>query len=92
VFHVYFVKVGPNLMGQEPGRLGPPMGIISTTRPVVVSQREVDMKCCTRTGQAHVEDASLLFETFGGAQRHIRRDHSIGSVEDVDSLPLEALG
>ena len=41
------------------------MGIISTTEPVVISQWEVDMKRFTRTGQRHVEDASLFFETFG---------------------------
>ena len=50
--------------GQESGRLCPPMGIISTTGPVVISQREVDMKRFTRTSQGHVEHASLFFETF----------------------------
>jgi hypothetical protein len=64
VFNIYFVKLRPNLSGQESGRLCPPMGIISTTGPVVISQRQVDMKRFARTGQGHVEDASLFFETF----------------------------
>ena len=62
--NIYFVKLRPNLSGQESGRLGPPMGIISATGPVVIAQRHVDVQRFARTGQGHVEDASLFFETF----------------------------
>ncbi len=41
------------------------MGIVSTTRPVVIPQRRVDMKRFTRPGQGHVEDPTLFLETFG---------------------------
>src|ERR1700733_11333299 len=64
VFDRYFVTLRPYPRRQESGRLCPPVGIISTTRPVVISQRHVDMKRFTRTGQRHIEDASLFFETF----------------------------
>lgn len=92
MFNIDLVKPRPNLRRQESGRLCPSMGIISTTEPMVISQREVDMKRSTRTGQRHVEDASLFFETFRRSQCHIRRHHSVGSVEEVYSLPFEALG
>jgi hypothetical protein len=64
MFDLYFFKPGANLSGQESGRLRPPVGIISATGPVVVAQRHIDMKCCARTGQGHVEDAAFFFETF----------------------------
>ena len=64
MFHVYLLTLRPNLNGQESGRLCPPMGIISTTGPVVISQRHVDMERVARTSQGHVEDAPLFFETF----------------------------
>ena len=64
VINIHFVEPRPNPRGQESGRLCPPMGVISTTGPVVVSQRPVDMKRCARTSQSHVEDTSLFFETF----------------------------
>jgi hypothetical protein len=40
------------------------MGIISTAGPVVISQRQVDVKRFAGTGQGHVEDASFFFKTF----------------------------
>ena len=64
VSNIYFVKLRPNPSGQESGRLCPPVGIIPTTGPVVISQRQVDMKRFARTGQGYVKDASLFFETF----------------------------
>src|ERR1700683_843818 len=64
VVNVDFVELRPNVNGQESGRLCPPMGIISTTRSVVISQRQVDMKRFARPGQGDVEDAPLFFKTL----------------------------
>src|SRR6266511_358687 len=77
---------------QESGQLRVAVGVVEPPRTPVVAEREVDVQGVAGPGQRDVEQASLLLDVVGVPGGHVRGDHAVGCVDEVDGVPLAALG
>src|SRR6266511_863073 len=77
---------------QESGQLRVVVGVVEPPRTPVVAEREVDVQGVAGPGQRDVEQASLLLDVVGVPGGHVRGDHAVGCVDEVDGVPLAALG
>jgi len=66
--------------------------MIVATAMMVIAKRHVDCEVAPGPRKSDVEKSSLFFEPFALTERHIRREISVGRVDDVHGIELEALG
>ena len=59
---------------------------------VVVAQGGVDLQHRPGPGDGDVEQPALLLDALGVAGRHVGGEHAVAGVQQVDDLPLAALG
>jgi hypothetical protein len=59
---------------------------------VEVADRDVDAESAARPGQRDVEQPPFFLESVAAGERHVGGEVAVGGVDQVDGLPLEALG
>ncbi len=59
---------------------------------VVVAQGGVDLQGVAGPGDGHVQQPPLLLDALGVTGGHVGREHTVAGVQQVDDVPLAALG
>ena len=81
-----------HVVGQEPGLLAVAERVVGPAWSVVVADRDVHRQSAPGAGHAHVEQASFLVDGLARAGGHAGGEVAVVDGQDVDGVPLEALG
>src|SRR5918999_31554 len=85
------LEVAAHLLGTKARELRVAVSIPEPIGAQVVAAREHDVKLVSGARQGDVEEATLLLEALLVGQCHVRRNHPIGGMQNVDDVPLTSL-